>query len=665
MKPAYLLATIWVLTALSLSAQTPRLEPAGECPMEVEAAFAQDMECGWLVVPETRDGPGGATLRLAYAVAQAEVADPAADPVVFIRGGPGLSNLDILNRELGRSPWRELRGRRDLLFLDVRGTGHSEPPFCRSVNEAWSTSDYLLDPEEEFNARLATAVEACADSMEAEGRDVGAYNPPAVARDLEDLRRLLGYDRWNVYGWSYGGRYAQALMREAPDHIRAVVLSAPVHLGLPWSRTVALREALDLVFAQCRADEACDAEYPDLERQFDTLLNQLVEEPARFSVPVSPSLPEGHFVVSRKAALRHIQMALYGEQLSPVLPLLISEAARGRPEALLAFLPAEEERRGPNPYNEGLALATHCFDDAETTDASFIASVRAKYASVSFMGWYDARLDDLCDRMHDARATVRERTPPDADIPTLVLGGGHDPTVPPSSFRYTADALTDAQLAFAPALGHVGAHSSSCLSNLTTAFYGDPHAAMDKTCLAAHRSIPFVTDVRRVRGSARFNTWMLGVFVQDPTVGGGMALYHAWLALSLYGLASALLIWPAAWLWRRIRGSTLERSRNEKRAIWLAAGTCLTGLGLWFLLVYAFAQTAFTNYRILAVGVLDEFGWVFLLPWVLAVLTLALVAVAVLGWRRGYWGPLLRVHYTVVAMAALSLVAFIGYWPLL
>lgn len=247
----------------------------------------------------------------------------------------------------------------------------------------------------------------------------------------------------------------------------------------------------------------------------------------------------------------------------------------------------------------------------------------------------------------------------------MIRGGGHDPTVAPSSIRNTAQVLPNARLVFALALGHVGAHSSACISGLTTAFYESPDAALDTTCLADDGSIPFLTDVRRVRGSARYNTWfgMFGLY--SPTDIDRTTAYITWVNVSMLGLLSALLIWPAVWLWRRIRGSTRKRSPEEVRALWLAAATSLFGLPVIPLVAYAMGMTAMTNYRVVAVGVLDEFGWVFVLPWVLAALTLGLVAVAVIAWRRGYWERWMRVHYTVVALSALSLLVFVGYWPLL
>jgi hypothetical protein len=58
--------------------------------------------------------------------------------------------------------------------------------------------------------------------------------------------------------------------------------------------------------------------------------------------------------------------------------------------------------------------------------------------------------------------------------------------------------------------------------------------------------------------------------------------------------------------------------------------------------------------------------WVVLaLPLVAAALTAASAVFVVRAWRRGYWRPAGRVHYTLVTAAAVSFLAVLHYWKLL
>ena len=67
---------------------------------------------------------------------------------------------------------------------------------------------------------------ACADRLQAEGADLGAYNSVASANDVDAIRAALGHDQWNVLGISYGTRLGQEVVRNHPDGVRALVLDS-------------------------------------------------------------------------------------------------------------------------------------------------------------------------------------------------------------------------------------------------------------------------------------------------------------------------------------------------------------------------------------------------------------------------------------------------------
>ncbi len=88
------------------------------------------------------------------------------------------------------------------MFVDQRGTGHSEPEFRPELSEAIHKTFYEALPEAKRRARVRRAMIECRDRMVASGVDIGAYNSATSARDLADLRIALGYDEWNLYGAS-------------------------------------------------------------------------------------------------------------------------------------------------------------------------------------------------------------------------------------------------------------------------------------------------------------------------------------------------------------------------------------------------------------------------------------------------------------------------------
>jgi len=203
---------VWVARAEDL----PRFEPASCGSFDLHE---ENAECGFLIVPENRDEPGKRTLRLAVAILKSRSANPQPDPVIYLHGGPGGSAIS------GASRWLDhpLREDRDFILLDQRVTGYSEPALCPQLSrDDMVVAARDLSPDQATAARLALSL-ACRDALLERGVDLGSYNSDGSAADLVDLRRVLGYDSWNLYGISYGTKLALTTLRNSPEGIRSVV----------------------------------------------------------------------------------------------------------------------------------------------------------------------------------------------------------------------------------------------------------------------------------------------------------------------------------------------------------------------------------------------------------------------------------------------------------
>ena len=60
----------------------------------------------------------------------------------------------------------------------------------------------------------------------AAGVDLSGYNTIENARDVKALRRALGFEKWNVWGISYGSILGQAYIKEDPDGILLELVEA-------------------------------------------------------------------------------------------------------------------------------------------------------------------------------------------------------------------------------------------------------------------------------------------------------------------------------------------------------------------------------------------------------------------------------------------------------
>jgi hypothetical protein len=136
---------------------------------------------------------------------------------------------------------------------------------------------------------------------------------------------------------------------------------------------------------------------------------------------------------------------------------------------------------------------------------------------------------------------------------------------------------------------------------------------------------------------------------QLPLVVGCMALF-----------ASALIAYPVSFLVHRRRGTVGKPPRAALTARWLAAITGALNLifPAWFLLLLLeYAETYVWPTQ--TVATITRL-WLASLP-----LTVGIVVLAGLAWKDRYWGVAGRVHYTLVALAAVLFVWFLGNWNLI
>jgi pimeloyl-ACP methyl ester carboxylesterase len=213
------------------TSSVPRFESA-PCPKLPGAEALAKASCGYLFVPENRSRPVGRTIRLMVAKYPATSPEKRADPVVYLAGGPG----DIAPLEVNGLIAADFIRDRDILVMSQRGTMFSEPALiCESTDDfARELLGLRFYSEATKRAHLA-ATAACHRHLAATSADLSAYNSTESAADFADLRKVLGYAAWNVYGTSYGSYLAQTLMRNHPEGIRSVVLDSV----LPTTYTVA------------------------------------------------------------------------------------------------------------------------------------------------------------------------------------------------------------------------------------------------------------------------------------------------------------------------------------------------------------------------------------------------------------------------------------------
>jgi pimeloyl-ACP methyl ester carboxylesterase len=227
--------------------------------------------CGKLSVFENRETRVGRKIDLNVVVLPAFDQKTKAEPLFDLAGGPGAASTD--GARFYATDGKEYRRRRDVVLVDQRGTGKSNPLSVprKKMPQYYVSEMYPVD----YVQNLRQTLERRADLTQ--------YTTSIAMDDLDDVRGWLGYDRINLFGTSYGTRAALVYLRQHPEHLRTVTLLgvAPTDLKMPMYHAEAAARAMDLLLQQCEQDAHCHQAFPQVRDDWTNLLAQLERAPAR------------------------------------------------------------------------------------------------------------------------------------------------------------------------------------------------------------------------------------------------------------------------------------------------------------------------------------------------------------------------------------------------
>lgn len=495
-KRAYSLLSLLAVLSLVLSAcnslpflQTKPTEEApvkagayekADCPFDVPAGVK--VECGYLTVPENRAKPEGGTIRLAVAVFKSSSQTPEPDPIVYLEGGPGGSPLRSYPR-IFSIIFDPFLNKRDLIMIDQRGTGYSQPALdCPEYNQM-SIEMLSLDLDlKAAETKAYTALEACRTRLVNEGVDLAGYNSAANAADLEDLRVALGYDKWNLYGISYGTRLALTVMRDYPQGLRSVVIDSvyPPQVNLETGTPANAARAFDALFNACAAEAACSETYPNVSQVFTDTVEQLNAKPV--TTPLTLASGETiDWVVDGDTVVSVLFQSMYVTSLLPLLPSLIWDVKDGNFEAL-AGLESQFLESGED-ISLGMNLAVQCYEEIQfSTQAEIEAAVQA-YPELGETFASSGSDLQVCKTWQPVAGPALENQAVTSEVPTLLLAGEFDPITPPAWAVEAAATLKNGHFFEVPGVGHGSSLTEACPRSMALAFWNDPSQAPDASCL--------------------------------------------------------------------------------------------------------------------------------------------------------------------------------------
>lgn len=469
---------------------TPRFVP-GACPKPPEPIEAlSDAKCGFLEVPENRSRPGSRTIKLAVARIPAASDKPAADPVVFMAGGPGADTFDDIPFLIDSG----LNKDRELIIMAQRGNLYDQPNLaCPEVDRFNEQAVGLGYDAQQAEQIMLKAVTDCRARLVADGVDLGAYNSTENAADFADLRNALGISQWNVYGYSYGSNLALTYLRLHPEGIRAVAIDsiAPSQfVTLPWTWG-STAEGIHNIFAACAAQPACKDRYPDLPQLLTEQVRKLEAQPLTLNVAV----PDGGKPVKTVldgGALLNLIVAFTPRPKD--MPAALEELSKGNPERFAQARAAGSVQK-IGDFAHGLTNSIACSEWAPGYSEADVLKAGQK----AFPGWPDTVLAQapqlpfqypVCGVWNVPDRASVQRVPTFSSVPALVVSGTFDVKTGASWAKGVARNLSNSTSVLVPGIGHWVVPQSPCAQSVLASFLARP-TAPDTSCVDDLEPQPF------------------------------------------------------------------------------------------------------------------------------------------------------------------------------
>ncbi|WP_405822827.1 alpha/beta hydrolase [Streptomyces sp. NBC_00838] len=444
-------------------------------------------ECATMTAPLDYAKPKGDTIPLALIRARTSDPDKRIGSLVFNFGGPGGSGVTGLP-SFGKD-YEKLRTRYDLVSFDPRGVGRSEPVECKDDKQldAYYAKDMTPDDSAEEKSYV-DGLKWYADGCERKsGRELPYVGTVNAARDMELMRQVLGDDKLNYFGISYGTELGGVYAHLYPKSVGRTVFDAVVD-PTESSEQGSLGQAKGFQLALTNFAKDCVSRGDAC-----TLPGSTPQEIENFVVGLLDRLDKkpinalGARKLTQTQATNGIAQALYSKEYWPLLEQGLDEADGGSGALLLVLSDAMNGRDEKGRYSniQSANAAVNCVDSKQRYTLAQTKAKLAEFREVSpvfgdFLGWGLLGCSEW--------PVPGERDKPDVSAPgaapILVIGNTGDPATPYEGARAMAKALgkgVGVELTY-EGQGH-GAYNSgsTCVQNAVNGYLLDGKVPKDGT----------------------------------------------------------------------------------------------------------------------------------------------------------------------------------------
>jgi pimeloyl-ACP methyl ester carboxylesterase len=444
----------------------------------VWAGCGDGMQCTTAQAPMNWDDPAQATIELAL------VRQPATGTklgsLLVNPGGPGGSGYDFILDSVDYATSSRLQRSFDIVGFDPRGVGRSTPVTCYDdpaymdgflydvVPGAYGSDEWIANVEavnEEFG-------EQC---LKFTGPELQFVDTVSAARDLDLLRAVLGDEKLNYLGYSYGTFLGATYAELYPQKTGRLVLDgaidpATTDFEVSLTQAKGFDSALAAYLADCVASGDCP--FFSVEQGL-TRIAKIFHD-----LDANPLPGEDGRQLGISAMFAATILPLYNQDNWPYLNQLFDEVMKG--ETGTAFLLADSynERNPDGTFSSNSTeafLSINCLDYQGGSD---VATMRAEAAQLAaeapVFGPWMSYGGTTCAAWPFPPSRDREPITAAGSADILVIGTTNDPATPYVWAQALADELENGHLITYTGEGHTAYNkSNACVDDAVDAFFID------------------------------------------------------------------------------------------------------------------------------------------------------------------------------------------------
>ncbi|WP_435279975.1 alpha/beta fold hydrolase [Streptomyces sp. 1222.5] len=409
--------------------------------------------------------------------------------VLAVEGGPGYASTGSRNSYIDLLG--PLHRTRNLLIVDLRGTGHSGVIDCKQLQKLTSASG---------RQTYIDAVGECGNQLDKTRKNLYGqyvrgsrlYTTGNAVRDVARLLDLLKLDGIDLYGDSYGTYFAQVFADEFPSKLRSVVLDSAYPIGgkdpFYLGSVQHARVAFDVV---CERSSKCGG-WSSIEKMVARVRNAPDGSPRedRIDTLIRLVLAAGSDGEVYRNLMPTVEEYLRTGNIGPFLRL------RG------AILGVGSEDSGPvKEFSAGLYVAVMCNDYpqpfmggenrtdqyeeavANLPENSFHPFTVSEWVNSSAAEFDSCLKWPQADSVKSSKVTESLHIPP--SLPVLVLSGELDTLTTPEEGRQTASGIgVSAQWVEVSNSVHITALDDrfGCAEKIVRRFIEEPLVNLDASC---------------------------------------------------------------------------------------------------------------------------------------------------------------------------------------